>query len=85
MRQALMVHRAGAGGLGTGADRHRGSERTREECDSVMNEPCSVTALAVSDVLRWCGLVVGVDRRGQKSEDNPCFPAPYKHYRIYTT
>jgi hypothetical protein len=47
--------------------------------------PHSVTSLAASSVQVGCGLVVGVDRRGQKSEDNPRFPAPYKHYGIYTT
>jgi hypothetical protein len=74
----------GAGGLGTGADRHKDSERTWEECDSGVDGLCSVTALTASYVLRGGELVVGVDKRGQKSEDSPCFPAPYKHYGFYT-
>jgi hypothetical protein len=80
-----MVHGAGAGGLGTSADRHKDGECTWEECNSSVDEQCSVTALTVSYVLMIGGLVVGVDGRGQKSEDNPRFPAPYKHYGIYTT
>jgi hypothetical protein len=82
--QALTARRAGAGGLGTGADGHRDSECTWVECDSGVVEPHSVTSLAVSYVLRVMDVGWGVDRRGQKSEVNPCFPAPYKHYGIYT-
>jgi hypothetical protein len=56
----LLACGTGAGGLGASADRHKDSERTWVECDSVMDEPRSVTALAVSNVLRSCGLVWGV-------------------------
>jgi uncharacterized iron-regulated protein len=62
------VRGTGAGGLRVSADRHQDSECTWVECDLVMDEPRSVTALAVSDVLRSCGLVWGFDGRGQKSE-----------------
>jgi hypothetical protein len=44
----------------------------------------SVTSLTVSNVL-MVGSKMGVDIRGQKSEVNPCFPAPYKHYCFYAT
>jgi hypothetical protein len=79
------VRRAGAGGLRTGADGHRDSERTWVECDSGVGELRSVTSLAASYVLRVVDVGWGVDRRGQKSEDSPRFPAPYKHYGFYTT
>jgi hypothetical protein len=85
MQLALMAHRAGAGGLRAGADRHRDGERTWVECNLGVDGLCSVTSLVVSSVQVGCGLVVGVDGRGQKSEDSPCFPAPYKHYGFYTT
>jgi hypothetical protein len=42
------------------------------ECDSGVDGPCSVTSLVASSVQVGCGLVVGVNRRGQKSEDTPC-------------
>jgi hypothetical protein len=83
--QALTARRAGAGRLGTGADGHRDSERTWVECNSGVGELRSVTSLAVSYVLRVMDVGWGVDGRGQKSEVDPRFPAPYKHYRIYTT
>jgi hypothetical protein len=60
-----MVCGTGAGGLRTGADRHEDSECTWEECDLGVDGLCSVTALTVSYVLMGCGLVVGVDGRGQ--------------------
>jgi hypothetical protein len=47
----LLARGMGAGGLGASADRHKDSEHTWVECDSVMDELHSVTALAVSDVL----------------------------------
>jgi hypothetical protein len=50
----------GAGRLETGADRHKDGEHTWVECDLVVNGLRSVTALAVSNVLKGCGLVVGV-------------------------
>jgi hypothetical protein len=55
------------------------------ECDSGVVELRSVTSLAASYVLRVMVIGWGVDGRGQKSEDNPRFPAPYKHYGIYMT
>jgi hypothetical protein len=51
--------RAGAGGLGAGADRHGDSERTWVECDSGVGELCSVTSLVVSYVLRGLWMLVG--------------------------
>jgi hypothetical protein len=64
----LTARRAGAGGLGTGADGHRDSEHTWVECDSGVVEPRSVTSLAASYVLRVMDAGWGVDGRGQKSE-----------------
>jgi hypothetical protein len=58
--QALTVCGAGAGGLGTGADRHKDGECTGVECSSVVGGLCSVTALTASYVLMckasWGGL-----------------------------
>jgi hypothetical protein len=64
--QALTVHRAGAGGLGTGADRHKDGECTWVECDLAVNEPHSVTALVVSDVLRGVGWMWGLTEEVRK-------------------
>jgi hypothetical protein len=65
--------KAGAGGLGIGADGHRDHERTSVECDSGVVEPRSVTSLAASYVLRVMVVGWGVDGRGQKSEVTPAF------------
>jgi hypothetical protein len=51
MRQALTAQGAGAGGLRTGADRHKDGECTWVECGSDVGGLCSVTALTVSYVL----------------------------------
>jgi hypothetical protein len=51
MRQVLTAHGAGAGRLGTGADRHKGSERTGVECNSGVDGPRSMTVLVASNVL----------------------------------
>jgi hypothetical protein len=60
MRRALTAHGAGAGGLGTGADRHKDGEHTWVECSSDVGGLCSVTALTASYVLMmkasWGGL-----------------------------
>jgi hypothetical protein len=53
--QALTACRAGAGGLGAGADRHRDSERTWVECSLGVDGPHSVMSLAASYVLRFRG------------------------------
>jgi hypothetical protein len=63
MRRVLMAHGAGAGGLRTGADRHKDSECTEVECDSGVDEPHSVTSLAASGVQVVCGQVRGFDGR----------------------
>jgi hypothetical protein len=68
MQLALTARGVGAGGLRAGADRHRDSECTWVECGSGVDGLHSVTSLVVSGVQVGCGLVVGVDGRGQKSE-----------------
>jgi hypothetical protein len=74
MRQELM-------GLGTVLNRHKGAcwsaqWETVLSVTSLRQERCSGKSIT---------RVMGVDRRGQKSEVKPHFPAPYKHYCFYMT
>jgi hypothetical protein len=57
---------AGAGGLGTGADRHKDSERTWVECGSGVDGLRSVTSLAASGVQVVCGQVGGLTEEVRK-------------------
>jgi hypothetical protein len=65
---------------GTGTESALGWSVTQEVGAALV-----LTMLAVSSVLGVVGKLWGIDGRGQKSEDNPRFPAPYKHYGFYTT
>jgi hypothetical protein len=60
-------------------------ERTWVECDSTVNELPSVNDTGSEQCSRGVSSYWGFDGRGQKSEDSPRFPAPYKHYGFYTT